>query len=79
MTPYPTDAKPIAEVAKRLGVHQATLHRWVKAGQLEGWRVGPGGWQRKRRIFVSMGAALALAVEPVIPRNGVSTARQRSG
>lgn len=63
--PYPSDARPLVEVAKRLGIHPITLRRWIKDKHVPAWKVGPTAWGRKRRVFVSLSAVLARATEPV--------------
>jgi excisionase family DNA binding protein len=76
--PYPSDPTPVAIAAKKLGVHLSTLTRWIKAGEVPAWRVGPTGFGRKRRLFVSMSQLLARACEPVSVRKR-DTVRPRCG
>ena len=66
LAPFPHDPTPLVTAARRVGVHRTTLLRWIKAGHLHGWRVGPCGFQQKRRIVVSLSEVLALATEPIL-------------
>lgn len=65
-SPLPHDPTPVAIAAKRLGIHATTLTRWIKAGLVPAWRVGPVAWGRKRRLMVSLSQLLARTAEPVI-------------
>jgi len=64
--PFPHDPTPLAVAAKRLGIHHCTLTRWIKAGLVPAWRVGPVSWGRKRRLVVSLSQLLARTVEPLV-------------
>lgn len=48
----PSDAIPCGRAAKLIHSHPTTLWRWVKRGELNGWRVG-------RRLYVSAGEVMA--------------------
>lgn len=32
----------LSVAARQVGVHTATLKRWIRGGHLKGWQVGPG-------------------------------------
>lgn len=51
------------EVAERLRVTRATVHKWVGAGYLEGVRLGPS---TKKRVYVR-----AESVDRVLAEAGV--------
>src|SRR5688572_14008992 len=56
----------VAEAAKRLQVSHPTVWRWIKAGRLPAYRVGP------KTIRVKA-ADLAQVVQPAAPRREVSS------
>ena len=49
--PLPPDAIDATRAARLLRLHVSSVHRWVGAGRLAGWRVGVG---RRRRLFVRL-------------------------
>ncbi len=63
--PFPDDPTPVVDAARRIGVHVTTLTRWIRAGYVPAWKVGPCAFQQKRRLVVSLSQLLALAAEPV--------------
>src|SRR5438105_305545 len=59
------DLLTIAEAAKLLKVSRVTLHRWLKAGRLPAYHVGPKGVRIRR-------ADLAAFVQPAQPARGAT-------
>jgi excisionase family DNA binding protein len=74
---YPTDPIPLVDAAKRVGVHRTTVLRWIKEGTIRGWKLGPCGWGKKRRIMVSLSQVFALVVEPMPASTASAEANRR--
>ena len=56
----------LADAAARIGVHPATVRRWVAAGLLPAVRRGP------RIIYVNRADVDALAARPVVTTDGAA-------
>lgn len=63
----PSDAILAADAAELIGASKSTIHRWVEAGVIPGWRRGVRG--RKPRLVVSRADVLAQ-VEVVPAKTG---------
>lgn len=61
----------IPELAQKLGVHRATVHRWVRKGLLPAMQVGTG-----RKIYVLPEEALRLGQARRRPNPDQSQATQ---
>jgi excisionase family DNA binding protein len=66
-----TDLLSAAAVAERLGVHRATVYRYVQEGELPAIRLGEDGPLRIRSDVLEQW----LAQYPVVPREEMSHGR----
>jgi hypothetical protein len=62
-TPRVTEIVPIRDAARRLGLSESSLRRWISLGRLEAyWVAGPAGWRTV--LAVDLVEVAAAGIQP---------------